>query len=348
MKKIKRIAPEEISVFCSQWVMILRSGILLYDGIDLLLDTYEGSEQAQLFEEIHESLSEGEPFYMALKNTGVFPDYMVEMVCMGEQTGNLEQVFDSLTVYYKKEAQLIENVKNAVLYPLALIVMMSVVIAVLVLKVIPIFMKVFDHLGIVLDSMTQTILQAGIITGYVVMALAFTISVVAIVVLILCYQGKTQQVLHQISKCFPFLNKIYHSMAAGRYADILSMALKSGYSVNETIAMAADFMPNEASRKQALTAKKIMDEENRFSDALHQAAFYEPIHEKMIAIAEETGQIDQAMEQIAQIYSEQSQNEIDHLVSLIEPVLVAFLTLIVGGILLAIMLPLAGILISMT
>lgn len=348
MKKIKRIAPEEISVFCSQWVMILRSGILLYDGIDLLLDTYEGSEQARLFEEIHESLSEGEPFYMALKNTGVFPDYMVEMVCMGEQTGNLEQVFDSLTVYYKKEAQLIENVKNAVLYPLALIVMMSVVIAVLVLKVIPIFMKVFDHLGIVLDSMTQTILQAGIITGYVVMALAFTISVVAIVIVILCYQGKTQQVLHQISKCFPFLNKIYHSMAAGRYADILSMALKSGYSVNETIAMAADFMPNEASRKQALTAKKIMDEENRFSDALHQAAFYEPIHEKMIAIAEETGQIDQVMEQIAQIYSEQSQNEIDHLVSLIEPVLVAFLTLIVGGILLAIMLPLAGILISMT
>lgn len=348
MKKTKRIAPEEISVFCSQWAMILRSGILLYDGIDLLLDTYEGSEQAELFDTIRESFSTGEPFYIALKNTNAFPDYMIEMVRMGEQTGNLEQVFDSLALYYKKEAELIENVKNAVFYPLALIVMMSVVIAILVLKVIPIFMKVFDHLGIVLDPTTQAILQAGIVTGYIVMALAFAISVIAIGIGILCHQGKTQQVLHQMSKCFPFLQKIYHSMAAARYAEILAMALKSGYSINETIDMAADFMPNQASRKQALIAKKTMDEENRLSESLHQAGFYEPIHEKMIEIAEETGQVDQVMEQLAQIYTEQSQNEIDHLVSLIEPVLVAFLTLIVGGILLAIMLPLAGILISMT
>lgn len=345
---LKKLDPAQLSLLCAQWAMILKTGILLYDGADILVSTYENTSEQALFERIAGALEEGQPFYEALESTGRFPKYMIEMVRIAERTGNLDVVLDSLSKYYKKEALRNENIQNAIFYPVTLVVMMSVVIAILVVKVIPVFMQVFRNMGVSLDGSTQTILSAGIFVGYAVMVFAILLSVFAIVVIAMWKKGKTETLLKGAAKIFPFFRKIHKGQAAARYADIVAMAMRSGFSLDETMEMAPDFMPDAQSRTMAQVSLDTMRQTNQFTEAIIANGFYDTIHEKMIEVGDQTGQIESVMTELADLYNHQVESEIDGVVASIEPVLVALLTLIVGGILLAIMLPLVGILMSMT
>ena len=201
---LKKLDPAQLSLLCAQWAMILKTGILLYDGADILVSTYENTSEQALFERIAGALEEGQPFYEALESTGRFPKYMIEMVRIAERTGNLDVVLDSLSKYYKKEALRNENIQNAIFYPVTLVVMMSVVIAILVVKVIPVFMQVFRNMGVSLDGSTQTILSAGIFVGYAVMVFAILLSVFAIVVIAMWKKGKPKRCSKARPKSFRF------------------------------------------------------------------------------------------------------------------------------------------------
>lgn len=218
--------------------------------------------------------------------------------------------------------------RSAVVYPVTLIIMMSVVIAVLVVKVIPVFVTVYENLGIELTESASMIMNAGLVIGYAVMAGAILISIGCLALMIAWKQGKEEQILRRAAGIFPFIRRIMEKQAAATYASVISIALKSGYSIEEMTESAARYMPDERSRARAEHAGRAMMESGSFCHA-----------------ARQTGQV---MEWLALLYEQQTIERLEAAVSNVEPILIGILTFIAGGILLAVMIPLAGILLAMS
>lgn len=348
MKKQKKLHPADLAVLCSEYAMILRSGIPLYDGIAILSQSAQDTPSRPLLEHIQADMQQGASLYEALADTGQFPAYMLEMIRLAEQTGTLETILEDLSAYYERIARYNDALRSAVVYPVTLIIMMSVVIAVLVVKVIPVFVTVYENLGIELTESASMIMNAGFVIGYAVMAGAILISIGCLALMIAWKQGNEEQILRRAAGIFLFIRRIMEKQAAATYASVISIALKSGYSIEEMTESAARYMPDERSRARAEHAGRAMMEFGSFCHATRQTGFYEPIHERMIEVAERTGQTGQVMERLALLYEQQTIERLEAAVSNVEPILIGILTFIAGGILLAVMIPLAGILLAMS
>ncbi|MFV0362077.1 MAG: type II secretion system F family protein [Suipraeoptans sp.] len=146
-QNITPLSNMEVSAFCSQMSMILNAGISSIEGIDLLIEDSESSDEKALLNIIQESLGETGSIYESLLSTKAFPEYMLNMVNIGEQTGQMDSVFDALATHYEREASISQSIKNAVTYPMIMVTMMIVVILVLITQVMPIFNQVFKQLG---------------------------------------------------------------------------------------------------------------------------------------------------------------------------------------------------------
>ena len=151
----------ETAAFCSQIAMILRSGISSIEGISIMLEDTTEPEEKRLLESINTMLLNTGSLHLALEDTHAFPDYMIQMVQIGEQAGKLDEVMTSLADYYEKEAALNQTNHNAVTYPLLMIFMMILVILVLVTRVMPIFNQVFAQLGREMSGLSLGILRFG-------------------------------------------------------------------------------------------------------------------------------------------------------------------------------------------
>ena len=146
-KKQQMLGNLEIAAFCDQLSMIVSAGIPIYEGISILQEDAPEEDTAEILSVISNSLDHGNSFCDALKETNVFPKYVLDMIEIGELSGKLEEVLNALTEYYKREESIQNSIKNAVTYPLLMIAMMLAVILVLIAKVLPVFHQIYIELG---------------------------------------------------------------------------------------------------------------------------------------------------------------------------------------------------------
>ena len=146
-KKQQMLGNLEIAAFCDQLSMIVSAGIPIYEGISILQEDAPEEETAEILSVISNSLDHGSSFCDALRETNVFPKYVLDMIGIGELAGKLEEVLNALTGYYKREESIQNSIKNAVTYPLLMIAMMLAVILVLIAKVLPVFHQIYMELG---------------------------------------------------------------------------------------------------------------------------------------------------------------------------------------------------------
>ena len=139
MKKQKLLSNAEIASFCRQTALIIQAGITPSEGMDILIHDTISKEGKELLQAIGDSCREGNYFYQALESSEVFPNYVVRLTALGEESGNLDSVLLSLAQYYEREENISESIRSAITYPLIMILMMFVVILVLIVKVLPIF-----------------------------------------------------------------------------------------------------------------------------------------------------------------------------------------------------------------
>ena len=161
MKDKRLLSNEEIASFCNQTAMLFQAGIPPVESLNIMISDAKTSGGRELLTAILNVCLEGEPFYKALKSTGVFPDYVINMLALGEESGNLDVCMLSLADYYEKEIDISDSIKGAVTYPLIMIAMMFVVIFVLISKVMPIFNQVFVELGSEMTGFSASLLHLG-------------------------------------------------------------------------------------------------------------------------------------------------------------------------------------------
>jgi len=349
-KKKKRImSSEELSSFCDQIALMLSSGMTLRDGIEMLAeDEMKRKDKVHPYTNLYKVVDETGSLYIAMKeNEDEWPSYMIEMVDIGEQTGRLEDIMVSLSTYYQREGRIRSAAVSAITYPLVLGVMLVVIIGILLWRVLPIFRRVLSSLGVDSTSGGSVLMQIGSWAGWIVLGLIALIVVAAIVVMILLKTKAREKTLTFLRNLFPPVRKLMEKLSASRVAGILGLMLSSGFPIENALQMAPAALADEESIKKVNFIREEMKKDETFSEAVSRSGLFADFHARMLKVGAASGHEPQVMEKIAQIYEEQVEDGLDHLISIVEPTLVALLSIVIGAILLSVMLPMAGVLSSM-
>ena len=338
--------PAELSAFCSQVALMLGSGMALYDGMEALASAAKGSAEAELYASASAGVTETGSLHEALRRDGRWPAYLVEMAAIGERTGRLEEVMNGLAEYYEREGRIRHAIVSAVTYPLVLGVMMLVIVLVLILLVLPVFRRVLNSMGVAMTETGNAMMQVGATTGWVVLAVVGGVVLAVLVCAILMRTSARESTLNALRKLFPPLDRITSKLASSRVASVLSMMLSGGFPLEEALEMVPAVLPDKAAAAEVATIREKMASGTSFADAVSESGLFEPLHGRMIRMGVEAGREDQVMAKISATYEEDVEEGIAGLVSIIEPSLVALLSVVIGAVLLSVMLPMAGIISS--
>ena len=341
------LSSAELSSFCSQIALILSSGLPLYEGMETLAESAKGSENEGLYKNASDAVNQTGTLYEALKQDERWPHYLVEMVGIGEQTGQLEKVMNGLATYYGREDRIRGAIINAVTYPLVLGIMLVLIVLIMLWKVLPVFRRVLNGMGVGMTSSGRTLMNVGSAIGWVVLALVGLALVAVIVCAILMRTSARGKVLAALSHLFPPIHRVSMKLASSRVASVLSMMLSSGFPTSEAFRLLPSVVSGSEAAGKVEAIRKSLDSGATFADAVSESKLFDPLENRMIRMGVAAGREDQVMGTVAELYEEQVEDSITQLVSIIEPTLIALLSVVIGAILLSVMLPMAGILTSM-
>ena len=339
----KKLSNEELIIFCNQMALILKSGISSLEGIYIMEEGDISGDGKEILKEIREEIEMCGMLYPAMKKTGVFPEYALHMTEIGEQTGRLDETMEALAAYYQREEETLQAVKSAVTYPVAMLGMMLVIIIVLFVKVMPAFEQVYLQLGQEMTGIARNILNIG---NWMRQS-AVVLSVIAVIVVLLAVgmivsEKFRDKVLSKISTT-GFMKKVAWKRARTKFANGMAMSLKSGLDMDESLSLAEKLVDYEPLKAQIHQCQEQIKKGESFPKAVKDAHIFEGMQERLLVIGYETGATDEVMEQSADLYQKELQDQIQKMIGILEPTLVGILCVIVGIILLSVMLPLVGI-----
>ncbi|MDO5145573.1 MAG: type II secretion system F family protein [Eubacteriales bacterium] len=343
------LSNSEKIAFCEQMAMVLKSGISVTEGIMMMKEDVGDSSptQKKLYEELYERMEETGMFYEALEESEAFPDYMVHMIRIGEQTGHMDEVMAGLAAYYEREEGMKQDIKNALSYPLLMLGMMGVIVLVMMVKVLPVFAQVYEQLGGQMSGMAAVLLRVGMgIRSHYGLVIAITLLIVG-GIFWLAMAKKGRKLLQKTVLRFLFARKIAEKIGVARFASGMSMALGSGMNYEDAFHLVEALMKGSRSMADKMKrCKEKMEEGESLSRAASEAGILKGLDARILFVAERTGETDQALAQIASRADEEVSVRIQNIVSVLEPTLVAVLSVLVGAVLLSVMVPLMGVLSS--
>ena len=346
-QKNKQLSAAELSNFCGQVALILEAGLPLYDGMETLAKADSTSANAAAYEAASRGVTETGSLYEALKRDGVWPEYLVEMIGIGERSGQLEKVMRGLETYYAREDRIRTSVSSAVTYPLVLGAMLVVIVLILLWRVLPVFRRVLGSMGVGLNESGSTMMRIGAAVGWIVLVLVALAVIAVLVGIILVKSGKGDQLLAFLRRTFPAIGQLSRKLSASRVASVLSMMLSGGFPTDEALEMTAAVLTDREAAKKVANIRESLANGEGFADAVSREDLFDDLHESMLRMGSATGREDQVLAKLSELYEEQAEDQIVRLISVIEPTLVAVLAVVIGAVLLSVVLPMAGILTSL-
>ena len=343
MAATKPLTNSETAAFCSQMSMILKSGISSYEGLTLMVEDATEEDEKRILNKANQTLMETGSFYQAVDSTNVFPDYLLSMVKIGEETGTLDSVMHSLAKYYTREAGLAQTIRNAILYPFIMVLLMVGVILILISKVMPIFAQVFAQLGVSMGSVAKVLLAVGtFFNQHGILIFAFLAILVGLG-LYFTLTGSGQKAFLRFAGKLKPSGLLSEQIDTYRFASGLALTLSSGLTPERSMSMASELVENSSLSARLRQCAEDVSSGNDLTKCLLDNHIFSGVNTRLISIASKTGNIDEAMEKIALQYEEEIDQRIVSMLASIEPTLVIILSVLVGAILLSVMLPLLGI-----
>lgn len=346
MKKQKLLTNSEIATFCRHTSLIIHAGITPAEGMDILIEDTIHKEGKALLHFISQQCHAGGQFYKVLEETGVFPQYVTQLIALGEESGNLDSVLSSLADYYEREDSISDHIRSAVAYPLIMIAMMLLIILVLIIKVLPIFKQVFEQLGTQMTPLAESLMNTGNLLSRYAIAL-FAVFFLLFLGLFFAYKTPAgREKIKNFFMVFPFTKGFYDKIAAGRFASGMFLCFTSGMDTYHGLDMVANIVENKEMIHKIEICKTEMEQHADLPEALLKADIFSNLYARMVAVGFRSGSMDTVMKQISVHYEEEADKQLSRMVSIIEPTLVIVMSLIVGIILLSVLLPLMGIMSS--
>ncbi len=341
----QKVPANYLPVFCRELYQMVRSGIPVSEGLALLREDETDKEVLSWLDSLCSSTSEGMPLAEALKKTEVFPEYMVDMISLAENTGRLEDVLLSLQHHYERQNRMRSDVIGAFTVPVILLVVMIAVVILLITQVLPVFDRVFAQLGVKMGGFATGMMNVGSALAKVGTILAAIVGFIAVIAIVIAAVPALRAGFAAWFKKNFGGKGVLGKMAVSRFASSMAMAAASGMSMDESVELAAKLCGG-AKEIDEKTAKCRADIEAGMSpaDALAGCDMFSNRDCRLLKLAERTGNLPETLDDLAKRQEEESLRAIDKLVGTVEPAIVVITSVLAGLILVSVMLPLMGIL----
>jgi type IV pilus assembly protein PilC len=337
----KSVKPIDIAVFLRQLAIMMKAGVPLVQSFDIIGKGHENPSVQDLVMDIKNDVESGNPFAESLrKRPKYFDDLVCDLIHAGEQSGTLELMLDRIATYKEKSEALKSKIKSALMYPAAVVVVSIAVTAILLVYVVPMFASLFQSAGSDLPAFTQVVVNmSDNVQAY---WLVYLVGLVGLVV------GYSQ--LNSRSKAFrdgkdkfllkmPIFGPLIQKAAVARYARTLATTFAAGVPLVDALDSAAGASGNAVYRDAIMKIKEDVTTGLQINMAMASTQVFPNMVTQMVAIGEESGAVDTMLAKVADIYEQEVDDAVDGISSLIEPFIIVFLGTVVGGLVVAMYLP---------
>ena len=334
----------ELTSFFENMGMMIKSGISVNEAISLLLEETPESDRAmkQVFETMSDDLHMGKPFGDAMRDTGAFPDYSVDMVGTAEYTGKLEDTLFHLADYYRTENSMKATLISAVRYPVILLFMVIAVLIVMLALVFPAFYGVYENLAGSLSSSSYGYINVSFTLTKVMLGVTVALLAALIAGIMMWRGGKKDSVRSFLSK-FAVFRELFSSMDLYRFTSCFNMFISSGEHQDEALVKSMPVVETQALRSLLERCKAKMDGGMSFSQTAYEEHLYDSTNNRMLIPAERSGMLDAIMQKILGNLRVNIDKSIGRIANTVEPLLTGVLMIFIGVMLISLMVPLIGI-----
>lgn len=332
--------PRDLSIFCRQFVSIMTAGVSIVNALEMLAEQTENKALQKAVLALHEDVSKGESLAVAMrKHRKIFPEMFCNMVEAGETSGSLDISFARMATQFEKDYKLKASVKKAMIYPAMIIVAMIIVVIAMLMFVIPNFMGMFKEMDMELPAPTRAIIA---ISDFMQSKWWLVLLIVTAVVTLYKAYGHSESgkfVIGTIKLKIPVLGKLQTKSSCARLGRTMSTLIGAGVPLMEAIGITAKNMENIRFKRVLMESKEQVSRGVGFAKTLKNENLFPPMVVHMIAIGEETGNIEEMLESIADYYEEEVEVATEQLTALMEPMIILVMAVVVGGLVLGMMAP---------
>jgi type IV pilus assembly protein PilC len=347
--KAKTVSAKNLAVFTRQFSVMIDAGLPLVQCLEILGTQEEDKNFSHVILSTRGDVESGMSLADAMKrHPKTFDALFTNMIAAGEAGGILDTILKRLATYIEKAAKLKDQVKSAMIYPVAIIVIAAVVVGVILWKVIPTFANLFAGLGAELPLPTRVVIGAS---NFIVRFGPFiVIGIGAAAYAVKAYYATPngRRTLDAFMLKLPILGLLLRKIAVARFCRTLSTLLASGVSILEALEITARTSGNAIIEEAILTTRKSIERGETIAQPLKETAVFPPMVVQMIGVGEATGALDTMLGKIADFYEEEVDTAVAGLLTLLEPVMIALLGGIVGGIVIAMYMPIFSLISKLT
>jgi type IV pilus assembly protein PilC len=334
------VPPQLIAIFTRQFSVMIDAGLPLVQCLEILGSQQEHKTFKRTLIQIRQDVESGSNLADAMrKHPKVFNDLFTNMVAAGEAGGILDTILQRLAQYIEKAVKLNSQVKSAMIYPVAVISIAAIVVAIILWKVIPVFATLFQSLGAELPLPTRVVIALSNFIADYWWAIIIVIS--STIFSLRKYHGtyKGKRVLDGILLRMPVMGLLLRKIAVARFCRTLSTLTSSGVPILDGLQITARTAGNSIVEDAIMATRKSVEEGKTISEPLGDTDVFPSMVVQMIAVGEQTGALDTMLSKIADFYEDEVDTAVAGLMKLLEPVLIAFLGVAIGGIVIAMYMP---------
>ena len=340
MKRKETVTLDELVIFTRQMATLTGAGITIVNS----LDTLSEQSQSQVFKsallDVRDSVNTGSSLSEAMnRHRSVFSDFFINMVKAGESSGMLDEVLERVATSLEKTSKLQKKIKSALIYPVVVTIMAVGISLLMILKVIPVFKDIFSGFGAELPGPTQFLIDlsdnarkyfgiVALLTGGIIVLLKWYVST---------EKGHFQ--LDGLKLRLPVFGPMLRKVAISKFARTLSTLVRSGVPILHALEIVAKTSGNVIVEKTIERVGDNVREGESISGPMEKSGIFPPLVTRMIAVGEKTGELEKMLTKIADFFDEQVDVMVDGLTSLLEPLIIAFLGIVIGGIVICMFLP---------
>lgn len=337
----KKITVKDVTIFTRQLATMLTAGIPLVQSFDIVGKSHPNPKMITLVEKIKAEVEEGHTFSNALQHhPNLFDPLFCSLIGMGEQVGALDKVLDRLASYKEKTETLKAKIKKALIYPAAIVTVALIVTTVILVFVIPQFEELFHGFGADLPYPTMIVVSLSkFVTNYWWILLGGIIGTIYSMYFLYTNRPKFRYFIERNSLKLPLFGKMLTKAAVARFARTLSTTFSAGIPIAEALDSVAPATGNIVFESATKQIRHEISHGQQLNRAIQNVKCFPEMVVQMVAIGEESGALDAMLNKVADYYEEEVDNTVDAISTLIEPILMVVLGVIIGGLIIAMYLP---------
>jgi type IV pilus assembly protein PilC len=335
-----KVKEADIILFARQFSTMIDAGLPIIQCLDILYSQQANPTFKKMLKNVKESVEGGATLAEALKKfPKQFDDLFVNMIAAGEAGGILDAILRRLAAYMEKAARLKSQVKGAMTYPIVTLIIAVLVLAVILVFVIPVFQEMFADFGGELPTPTKIVVAMSETIKSKILYIIIGLALFAFAFKKFYNTEKGRDLVDELQLKIPVFGQLLRKVAVSKFTRTMGTMLASGVAILEALDIVAKTAGNRSVEKAIYSVRTGIAEGRTMADPLAESGVFPPMVCQMIGVGESTGALDAMLEKIADFYDEEVDQAVDNLTSLIEPFMLVFLGVTIGGLVVAMYLP---------